>query len=196
VNGGGYQIAAINLATGAATLSGVSVFPTMTMTFAPDGTLYRADISGGFFRTDLTTGASTLIGDLGFAEVMDLAFDSHGALYGVASSPAGTGTSDVYAINPANAHSTLVASLATPCIMSLAFDAADHLYGADFCTTNSRLYQIDLVGQSANPIGLTGISHVHGGDTLPVPAAVPEPASWLTLAGGVGLVCALRRARR
>jgi hypothetical protein len=196
VKGSAYQLATANLATGAATPLGVTVFPTMTMTFAPDGTLYRADMSGAFFQTDIANGVSTLIGNLGFEDIMDLAFDSHGTLYGVASAPAGTGTSDIYRINPANAQSTLVATLSTPCIMSLAFDAADVLYGARFCSANSELYRIDLIGQSTDTIGATGIRSVHGGDMLPVTAAVPEPGSWLTMAGGFGLFCALQCLRR
>src|SRR5262245_30163646 len=43
---------------------------------------------------------------------------------------------------------------------------------------------IDLGGQHKNLIGVTGRRQVHGGDMLPVTGAVPEPGSWLTMAGG------------
>jgi hypothetical protein len=194
ISPGVYQLATVNLATGVATPAGSSLFPTMTMTFAPDGTLYRADMAGHFFSTHVATGVSTLIGTLGFSDVMDLAFDRHGTLYGVSSSPSGTGDSSFFSINPATAESTLVATASTPCIMSLAFDAANRLYGADFCTPNSNLYEVDLDNEQVHLIGATGIRAVHGGDIfVPNVSEIPEPASWLTLACGAALLCVYRR---
>ena len=189
-------LATVNLTTGQATnVAQLASTRIDMLQFTPSGALYASD-GTSLYDLNPLTGALTTIGSFGSGinMMMDLALDSHGTLYGVASDPASGGTSDFYSINPANGAATLLFQSSIPCIMSLAFDSADHLYASDFCHANSPWYEVNLGASSVTQLALTGLPSVHGGDIAPAPT--PEPACWALLAGGLLAIFRRRQVSR
>jgi hypothetical protein len=170
----GTALATVDLTTGHATpYAPVANKGIDMLQFDHAGTLYASE-GASLYRMDVGTGALTNIGGFGpgVGSMMDLAVDSHGTMYGVASGTLG-GNSQFYSINTATGAATLLFAVSEPCIMGLAFDSADKLYGTNYCTGNSPLYSIDLAGHSISMVGMSGVGNLHGGDIAPV----PEPGS-------------------
>src|SRR3954466_13084139 len=97
------QLATVDLQTGAATPIGLPVGVQIeAMAFTPDGTLYGANFdTNNLYTLTLTTGAATLVGPLGFANIMDMAWDpaTH-TMYAIESAAGCGGTaSGLYSLN-------------------------------------------------------------------------------------------------
>jgi hypothetical protein len=189
------QLATVDLTTGQA--SSVAPLPVSSidmLQFSASGLLYGSE-GYRLYLIDPSTGALTMLGSFGIpgstGGMMDLAMDSSGTLYGVASRADDTGSSFFYTIDPSNGQATFLFSVATSCIMGMAFDAGDQLYATNFCAANSPLYSVDLGDFSVSIVGLTGIAHPHGGD---IPR-VPEPAAFVTTGLGLVALAGFRRAR-
>jgi hypothetical protein len=162
---GAQQLTTIDLTTGHGTLFGTLVpgLAVMAMAFAPDGTLYavgdcnpapttfecgaRGDPTyNSLYTVNVSTGAFTRVGSTGASEYfMDLAFDSHGNLFGVTTTlnpsyvPA-----RLYWLDPATGAATKVVDLVgSSQVMGLAFGDEGKLYGTDFVNT-AGLYLIDM----------------------------------------------------
>jgi len=179
------QLATVNLLTGAATPIGsaTGIAGLVAMEFAPDGTLYAASLgTNDLYSVNLTTGAVTVIGGLGFTEVMDLAWDPfNDTMYAIASSGApGTG-SFLYSLNLGTGAGTLVTTItANDCLMGLTIDSADQFLSMDQCDSNSPLFQIDPANGALTNLGNTGIGASMGAATQ-----TPEPATVLLLGSGL-----------
>ena len=77
------RLATVNPTTGAATVFGASngVGNMMILEIAADATMYSASwSSNSLYEMNKVTGVATLIGALGFSDIMDLAFDTTGTL--------------------------------------------------------------------------------------------------------------------
>lgn len=186
----------VNLGTGTGTFLGTpDLSDYLGLEIANDGTLYTTE--GGFLYKGSLGGFPARVGTqiMGVDNFMDFAFDSHGVLYAVGSSPDGTGPSTIYTIDTTSGAGTAVGRVSTHCLMGIAFDRSDNLFATEFCGGPYPLYEI--AGLSAgNPnsaiataIGTsTTVSNLHGGDIY----NLPEPASLMLCLFGVALLAARR----
>ena len=160
----------VNTATGSATTVGAStgISDLMALAFSPNGTLYAASWStDSLYTLNQSTGAASLVGNLGFGGVMDIDFDSNGNLFGLSSS--------LYKINTQTGQGSLVTGLANSCLMGMAIDSTDHFFATDYCNSSTPLYQINTANGALTNLGNTGIANSMGGAIAPV--AVPEPST-------------------
>jgi hypothetical protein len=135
-------------------------------------------------RIDKYTGEVTPIGDgTGLADVMDLAFDSHGTLWA-------TTQNKLYTIDLTTGVATYKVDItnvppAPPgepymmMIMSIAFDKHDVLYGTGivgFCQVcdpmHSPIMRIDPTTGEGTLLGYSLLGYNHGGDTMPTEVRV------------------------
>jgi hypothetical protein len=179
------RLATVDLATGAATVIGapVGIPDMMVMEFDSSGTLYTASwATNTLYTMNSSTGVATPVGGLGFASIMDFAFNSSGTLYGV-------NNSAIWTINTATGAGSFVANLSGTdnCQMGLFFDSADNLFATSWCSANSPLYKVNPTTGATTIVGLTGLPYLHGGDVFIASSAVPEPTSYAIVIG-VGLL--------
>jgi hypothetical protein len=132
------------------------------------------------YRVDPMTGDTTLVGDTGVERLMDLAFDSSGALWGTVGNKmytidTGSGQAtwmfDITGVTEAIPEEDLLPFQFFPEVMGIAFDANDKLYANTF-TVNAGLFTIDTSNGAASLVGRSGFTLSHGGDILPTPADV------------------------
>lgn len=132
------------------------------------------------WRIDKATGEFTQIGDTGHTNWMDLAFDSHGTLWG-------TFDNELYTINTETGASTLVTPISNVPeagpphyqeVMSIAFDDHDVLYGTGLTTfwdppDGSPVMRINTATGWATFIGYSMTQFAnHGGDIMPTKVRV------------------------
>jgi DNA-binding beta-propeller fold protein YncE len=92
----------------------------MALAFAPDGTLYGANVST-LFRVDPSTGEATKIVDfVGVTSVMGLAIDNHGNFY---VSEWVAAPSSIYGLNVATGVATPILNTGLPLVHNIAFKA-------------------------------------------------------------------------
>ena len=109
------------------------------------GPVYNANFSS-LYTTDVTTGASTLVGDFNTVHTsFDIALNRSGQMYSVADN------STLYRVDKTNAQSTLI-GVAGEFINGLAFDQNNVLYGSG----GSSLYTIDVLTGLATLVMNTG----------------------------------------
>jgi DNA-binding beta-propeller fold protein YncE len=193
------QLATFNLLTGAAAPVGspAGTDDVIALEANNAGTLYAAGFDGSFYTVNTTTGQLTLVGNMGFPYIMDMAFDNSGTLWAVAET--GPNGNDLYTINPATGTGTLVCILnGVSGAMGLMVDPATNImYGTDYYNQTPYLYQINPVACTATPIGSgLGVGYPHGGDILPI-QNIPTMNEWgmiiFAILAGVGSVYYLRR---
>lgn len=166
----------VNTSTGAATLVGSlgAVSGNLNaLVFATDGTLYGA--SNQLYKINPTTGVAADIGPLGFTAAGDLAF-LNGLLYLT------TTTNSLVTINPATGAGTPVGPLGVSDMFGLAAPGNGGLYGV----ASTNVYSVNAATGGATLLlsyDGRGLSAANGAAF--VTEAVPEPSTFLLLAGGL-----------
>ncbi|HEX9751100.1 MAG TPA: hypothetical protein VGB22_07455, partial [candidate division Zixibacteria bacterium] len=158
------HLARFDLSTGAATNvgSGLGTSDVILLEASSAGTLYAAGFNGKFYTVDTITGQLTFVGNLGFPNIMDMAFDGTGTLWAV-----GNG-SRLYKVNPATGAGTLQTTITGTSgeVMGLAVDALDNFYVTPYVSAAS-LYSLNPATGVATLIGSgLGVSGPHGGDVF------------------------------
>ncbi|MGN7869101.1 hypothetical protein [Paracoccus sp. 22332] len=121
-------------------------FLAMAATPALSATMHVHDSNGMLGTVDTTTGAVSVIGDMGVV-MTDIAFDPTGNLYGMS-------FTSLYRIDPGSGVSTLIGAHGISSGNALVFGADGTLYGAGNATTN--IYTLNTmtgVGSSLGSIG-------------------------------------------
>ena len=172
------KLATVNPITGAATVFGAGngIPDMMILEIANDGTMYSASwSSNSLYKMDKTTGVASLIGPLGFSNIMDLAYDTTGTLWA-------TNVSALYKINTTTGAGTFVTNLnGISGNMGITFDSSNNLFATEWGIGNSPFWEINTTTGVATVINsASGISSPHGGDIR-----IPEPGSIVLAALGL-----------
>ena len=166
---GGSNLGTVDLATGEVTVIGPTGASLMyALEIDASGTMYGLTRMGSFYTIDKTTGAATLVSSGSLRGTLDLAFDSSGTLWAVASN-------SLYTIDTTTGEAFFMASItgASGSIGSLQFDEFDTCYIMPY-KPNADLSTVSTLTGVATLVGNTGVYYPHGGDFF-VPAAVPVP---------------------
>ncbi len=196
------ELLTIDLASGTATVVGASADPSnnVGIAFNAAGELFLSEEGDqqDLWRLDPDTGAETLIGSTG-EQIIALAFDASGVLYGVSDSDnpgtAGppTAVSGLYTINTSTGASTLVGLLGVDFDDGgIAFDSAGVLWGLD---DDGEIFNIDTTTGAGTIVGMATCggapcenfeSLALRGGVLAIPTS--SPAGLLTLAAVLSLL--------
>jgi hypothetical protein len=130
----------------AAYLQTLLILTTAASTGTAGPVLWVDDLQGEIGKVDVATGKVTLVGNAG-AVLTDIAFDSHGNLFGVS-------FDTFYSVNTNTGLATPIGFLGTGGTNALVFSATGTIYAADFNTEN--LYTINENTGAATSLGLTG----------------------------------------
>jgi ELWxxDGT repeat protein len=158
---GNARLASVDRASGALMPIGSGIGASMiALEAATDGMLYGVGYDTRLlYRIDPSTGIATAVGNTGISGIMDLAFDSTGALYA-------TTSNRLWTVNLASGATALVGTItgvASGAVMGIMFDAQDTLFATAY-VANSPLYQIDRATLAATAVGPSGFDSPHGGD--------------------------------
>jgi hypothetical protein len=158
------QLARVNRITGRATPFGdLHGEQFMGIGFSPDGILYGVNAmsqtsdAGSLFRFDLAKGKATKVGVTGGCfQIMDLAWDPDGTMYGAA-------WNSLYRIDPATGQAEVVVpitGLAANAVMGLAIDDQGNFYVSEIIP-NSPLYLLNPKTGAATKLFDTGLDYIH-----------------------------------
>lgn len=184
---GGNTIYSVDPTNGALTVIGTNSSNAFYLGSTTSGGLFGADLTGNLFSINTSTGAATIIGNLGFGLGGFVSFsDNSSTLYLT------RGTGALYTVNTG----TGVASLVGPSGAFLASAVSGGtLYGID----DTAVFTINgatgafAAGPTISPSGL-GVEGVVPVEALMAVTAVPEPATvWMIGSGLLGLIGVARR---
>lgn len=114
------------------------------------------DDGANLYKVNSATGASTLVGNFGFASTYTLAFNKTGTLYGVAN---GFSNGTLVTVDQATGVATAVgAATGIANLMALSFASDGTLYAGSWQTNN--LYTIDPVTGAATVVGSLGFGGI------------------------------------
>lgn len=158
------QLARVNHSTGHAIPYGsLQHEQFMGIGFSPDGILYGVNAdsqtpdAGSLFRFDLSKGTATRVGVIGGCfDIMDLAWDPNGVMYGAA-------WNSLYRIDPTTGQATLIATitgLAANAVMGLAIDDVGNFYVSEIIP-NAPLYKLNPKTGVATKLFDTGLDYIH-----------------------------------
>lgn len=177
----------VNTATAATTLVGVTGIDAEDFTVALDGSVGYATSNGGLYSINLATGAATLLGSPGTLDGLTtapVAVNVNGTPY-AAGSIFGIDSRSFFYVDIAAATFTFLGSL-SGADETLDFGADGTLYGHgdDGALYTNPLNPLSSVFLANTTPGLVFGMAVAPGDG----PAVPEPATWMMLIAGFGLV--------
>lgn len=183
----------VDVASAATTLiGGLGISGANALVFGKDGTLYSAGTTSGMLYTiDPLTGASTALGDTGFASGGDLAFVGSDLFL------ASTSGQLVRLDQSTPSASVAVGSFGLSSVFGIATDSADTLFGVGGTTifsvdpTNAAtISSIDFGGQGLNDAFGQSFLTEAGAPEVPT---IPLPASGLLLLGALAAFKVRRR---
>jgi len=121
-------------------------------TWIPDGRFWVADSTGIIWEIDLTC-TSTLVGNSGTGELVDLLYDiSCNTMWGIS-------TTSFYEIDMSSGSATLIGSMGNPSLMiSLAGDVNGNVWALELGFSGGLLYEIDTTTGAATLLFNTGVS--------------------------------------
>jgi hypothetical protein len=195
----GGQLSTINEATGAATvgpaLSGLSDEVSIRGLAFAAGALYGVQNNGGttaigpdsLVRIDTATGATSVVGRMGFSAVQGLAIDASGKAF------AWDGDFGLLSVDLATgAASDIGAAGGTFEIQTLAFAPDGRLFGG-----RESLFRIDTgTGETSFVVDFSGKGFNGDIRGFEFTTAVPEPSTWALLAAGLAFVSGAASRRR
>ncbi|MEO8602610.1 MAG: GDSL-type esterase/lipase family protein [bacterium] len=126
------------------------------LVFGPDGTLYGASNTGGFYRIDPDSGQATRIRQMAYGSAGDLAFDDRGRLY------LSTTSNDLVRIDPATGATALVGPIGFDNVFGLAFGNDGVMYGV----AHTTVFSVNLntgKGTALFDYAGTGLTDAYGG---------------------------------
>ena len=193
------KLATFNKTTGAATVIGTDTGITgnaLAIEIGADGTAYTIGWDDNLYSLNLDTGLASLIGPMFGVDdpainIMDLAFDSQGALWA-------TDMNMLWTTNLSTGAATFETNIEFPSglsgyVMGIAFDASDNLFATTF-SPPGILMEVNTTSGAATlvaNVSVDGLS-LHGGDIF----LAPEPGTLALLTTGlIGLYWARRRRR-
>ncbi|HEY5893871.1 MAG TPA: hypothetical protein VIT91_11625 [Chthoniobacterales bacterium] len=158
------------------------------LVFGTNGILYGAgNTSTGLFSINISTGAATLLGNIGFRSSGDLAFNN-GQLY------LSSTTNQLVQINQATFAGTALGPLGFSSVFGLATGDDGVLYGL----SGTQIFSVNPSTMAVTPVVNYqghGLSQAYG--TTFISEAVPEPSAiLLTAPGFVGIVLLRGRSRK
>lgn len=171
----------INPTNAEASFIGVTGTDLIGLAFDGSGTLYGTSFQqlGGLYTVDTSTGAGTFVGPMLLPggvfslPIEDIAFDSHGNLYGVGDK--GSIVPILVTIDPATgaAMEIGVPSVGNPRLgLGIAFDSDDNLFLAHRTGT---FWSIDTATGQAALVDVTNVL-AYGATSNPHPSSPPSPA--------------------
>ncbi|MHB1025274.1 MAG: PEP-CTERM sorting domain-containing protein [Desulfobacteria bacterium] len=147
------NLGTVDVQTGAVTLIGNMGQVMTDIAFAPNGDLYGVTFTD-LYKVNQTTGASTLIGSLGYFGENALVFGKDGTLY------AGSDTStNLYSVNTTTGAATVLGNIGYYSAGDLAFDSGGALY---MSSKTNQLINIDTTSYVGTSVGPIGYSNVYG----------------------------------
>jgi len=146
-------------------------------------TLLALDAGGDLYRLDMTSGASTLVGDTGFGHLSSLAASSAG-LFSVESDVAQAAL-HIVKIDPLTGNGTVFATLSsnTLNLRGLAISSAGLMYGID--NGSEDIFTVDMATGVATDLGDSGVTELQSLDFTADGVLYGWNATNLPLGGGL-----------
>jgi streptogramin lyase len=157
--GAGNALYAINTVNGHGTRVGNSNLNGFSsagdLAFDSTGALYLSTTNNNLVRVNISTGAATLVGPIGFKEVYGMAFGPNGVLYGMSDA-----TDQIFSISRTTGHGTLLSSFANKGVVGV--NGSSFPTEAIPANPGVTIFASDVTGNLFTVNSASGQTHVIG----------------------------------